>query len=166
MPEDLDELAAVIRKAGDAMFLADRTPGPAPRQLDDIRLPPELMGEVALKVYVCLRHRVDEVVLRHVEPMSHWVIEGARSPVLELSRCYFDGELLRLGRIYMASDRRFRPQPADPGLLQWSDRAIRAVRRAFPRDPGVHPSAYVSSRVRAWAAETGARPTAEGLRVP
>jgi hypothetical protein len=54
------------------------------------------------ELYFALVRPVDLslVITRYVSAQNHWVIDTMRSPVVEVTGCFFDDNVLRRGRLY------------------------------------------------------------------
>lgn len=85
-------------------------------------------------------------------------IDSLRSPVVEAGLCFFDGALLRAGRLYYETGFYGRDQKwkeKSDSFISWAASVFRVVRRAFPRDP--ERKSYVGDRARQWMTQTDHR---------
>lgn len=61
------------------------------------------MGEEVLTVYLSRPTDLQKIITREVPARDEWLVDLTQSPVVEFSRCYFDGQLLRRGRLYVVT---------------------------------------------------------------
>ena len=115
LPSDFTTVQAAIESAGPVKFLTDQTRDDRPREIDSLVINPDEMGRIALRVYAVRPADLHSVKTKWIEQQGHWIIDQFDSPVLEIDRCYYDGRLIRRGRIYFATDLRFRPALPDKG---------------------------------------------------
>jgi hypothetical protein len=71
-----------------------------------------------------------------VTTQGYWVVDVLRSPALELSSCFFDGKILRRGRIYYVDgfggeDGAWIEKPET--FRTWARRVRAAIRKALAR---------------------------------
>ncbi len=57
-------------------------------------------GEVWLYYFLVREAALNLVTLREVPAQGYWAIDSLRSPVIEFSRCFFDGTQIRSGRLF------------------------------------------------------------------
>lgn len=57
-------------------------------------------GKGRLKAILAQPDDVGQVVSKFIEKQRYWTVDTLRSPVVEISRCYFDGKQLRRGRLF------------------------------------------------------------------
>ena len=137
LPSDLPTIEDAIRKTGDVCFLSDRTPTAEPTGLETLALDLTDTGGFPLHAYVARREDLGNVTMRHVPAQGYWLIDSTRSPVIELDRCFFDGSVLKRGRMYFATDLRFLPELPDPDFVKWGDRVLNRLRKN-PDPPARH----------------------------
>ncbi len=58
------------------------------------------MGKTDLTLFMARPGDESSFVVRPFGETNLWTVDVLRSPVIELTRCYFDGEKLRRGRLY------------------------------------------------------------------
>lgn len=64
---------------------------------------------------------------------------------------FFDGNVLKRGRAYFASDLRFRPELASPDFMRWADRVLTRIKKLLTREPEIAPSwIYLSASALQW----------------
>jgi hypothetical protein len=156
LPTDLPAIEAAIRTTGDVCFVEDRTPRAKPAELGTLAIEPGDMGRRPLGAYIVRRSDLGAVKTRFVSTQGYWLIESADSPVIEFDRCFFDGNVLRRGRAYFASDLRFRPEPPRPDFVKWGDRVLARIKKVLTRAPELPPRIYVSADALQWIREQSA----------
>jgi hypothetical protein len=108
------------------------------------------MGKVNLRLAIARPESLGEIHLRRIPEQGYFLIELG-SPVIEFDRCYFDGTILRRGRIY------FRTGPGlEPAFVQWANKVLRSVRSELIKDSALGPH-YYGPAARDWLLRTGAQ---------
>lgn len=79
---------------------------------------------------------VNEIKIRHVEKQGYYLIDTLRSPILEMSKCYFDIETKSIGRarIYFQSgyyDDNNQWIDKDKDFIAWADDIIKEFSRNY-----------------------------------
>jgi hypothetical protein len=70
--------------------------------------------------------------------------------VIEFSRCFFDGQTLRRGRAYFATDLRFRPELPEASLAAWGDRVLSRIKTQLLRAPELPQGTYAGADALQW----------------
>ena len=95
------------------------------------------------------------VVTIHVPAQQYWIVDEQRSPVVEMDGGFFDGNILRRGRLYYvtsfygAGDERV-TKCAD--FVRWAEALFRAVKRLYRYDDL---NAYLGPGADAWGWQGG-----------
>lgn len=95
------------------------------------------MGDEALRVYLIRYEDVSRVRMRHVPEREAYIIDEVHSPVVEFSRCYFDGVRVRRGRLYTIGryyDHNSVSVAKPKEFLDWANALMATVRRILVRD--------------------------------
>lgn len=102
-------------------------------------------------LYYFLVRKLDlcKVVTNHVPTQGYWSIDVLRSPVVEFSSCYFDGCVLRRGRVYyvdgfFGDDAVWTGKPQNFRL--WAKSVLKATRQALKR----HGADYIGADALTW----------------
>ncbi|MCY1082159.1 hypothetical protein [Archangium lansingense] len=98
MPEDTRLLEQRLREECSVVFLDGESRGSTPVRLPGLEV--SEFGKTRLRVMLAQPEDLKSVILRHVPQQGYWAVESDRSPVIELDRCYYDGKILRAGRLY------------------------------------------------------------------
>jgi hypothetical protein len=97
-PNDQIELEARLRKVDELLILHSRSPGPEPHIVDTMNVTHD--GKQWLFLYLVRRDDLSAVRTQEVAAQGYWHVDELRSPVVEADRCYYDGKILRRGRLY------------------------------------------------------------------
>lgn len=130
-PADQSELEARLRKVAELIVLHGRSPKPEPRVLEGINFP-----EDHWTLYVVRPADLACVELREVPAQGYWSVDSFRSPVVEVDRCYYNGKILRRGRLYYMAgfydQERWVEKPAE--FEAWAKRLFAATRKTLTYD--------------------------------
>jgi hypothetical protein len=155
LPGDLIGIEQAIRQTGQVMFLPGTVPEPEIAPVSTIQFREHEMGAVGLRLYITLDELASGIRFRQVPEQGYFIVEPG-SPVIELDRCYFDGKVLRRGRLYFFTGPGFQHR-----FIHWGDSVLRAVRRVLTRNPALG-SAYFGAVAEAWIQRTHAAPRVGG----
>lgn len=93
-------------------------------------------GVEALTVHLVRDSDMNLLEVQKIENREGWFVDVTRSPVIELSRCFLDGRVLRRGRLYVVKEYFGHDGTRvikDAGFLSWSQAVLACVRRALIR---------------------------------
>ncbi|HYO60073.1 hypothetical protein [Archangium sp.] len=147
-PEDLRLLEQRLKEKCPVVFLDYRSQGPAPAQLPDLEVAE--FGKTRLSVLLVPPDSLGALIFRHVPQQGYWTVDLLRSPAVELSRCFYDGAILRRGRLYY--DRGFYDEAGHwvekPASFQdWAKKVFSVARKGLERD--AEQFAYVGTNAQA-----------------
>ena len=120
-PSDFDDLETSLLVAGDCAVLHSRSRGPFPQVVESSSS--EGDGRQWLFFYLARKSDLDAVVTKEIVTQGYWTIDSMISPVVEFSRCYFDGKILRQGRMYFTEsyyDKNDQHIPKSQGFRSWA----------------------------------------------
>jgi hypothetical protein len=158
--EDNALLQRLIESAGPVAFVKDRQATPDLIPVEDLRIASDLMGKVVLRVYAVQPAALSRLPLRWIPEQNHHIVDVA-SPAIEVDRCFFDGQIIRTGRIY-AYSAPWHPQDAAvwADFKTWSSRVMRRVVEGLNREGyrfGDRPFiSYFGPEAAAWMERVGA----------
>ncbi len=96
-------------------------------------------GQPWLFFYLVRPEELPDVVTRHVPAQNYWTIDVIRSPVIELNRSFFDGQILRRGRLYYTDSfydehdaLAYKSEP----FRAWAKSVVARVKRTLKRQGG------------------------------
>jgi hypothetical protein len=101
------------------------------------------MGAEKLLIYLVHEEDIEALVFRKKGDGPEWTIDSRRSPVVEFLRCFFDGKILRTGRLFYDSGY-FRPSGAweekSEGFRHRAARLFQAMKKrlTYDRQLGVY----------------------------
>ena len=134
------------------LILHSRSDKPKPRIVESTDFKEN--GKQWLFYYLIRPDDLSTLTLEEVPEQRCWSIDVLSAPVVELSRCYFDGKILRRGRLYYTQgfygeDDRWveKPEP----FRSWAKRLLAAAHRTLKFDHDV--SAYVGPEAEALRAK-------------
>lgn len=114
-PADFRAVENQIRRSGDVMFLPGTVDRPELEELATMAIGDSEMGQVMLRAYVTRSDFASSIRFHEVPEQGYCIITPG-SPVIEVDRCFFDGRVLRRGRLY------FLTAPAvDNSFRNWAD---------------------------------------------
>lgn len=131
LPEDLAGFELMLRTKGGISFVSDLFSSPSVQTITT------LQGSTQGKRYLALDIDLGSIVTRLVSKQNLWRIDDLRSPVIEFTRGYFDGNSLRRGRLY------FSPGFYDDSghwvekhndFVKWADGLLHWIRKNYKRD--------------------------------
>lgn len=132
--KDTEMVESAIRALEPVAVLHRRSTGPHPRVVDSLRYRED--GRDWLFFELARPSDVASLALRHVEGPEYWTVDIRTAPVLEFSRPFYDGTIIRRGRIYFVSsyfDGNGVPILKDEAFVKWGKRVIRRVRGVLSR---------------------------------
>lgn len=134
-PADIEQLQQRIGEIQPLCILHRRSPTAQPRVLDRLRF--EEDGGTLLFYGLVRACDLSQVVTRLVPAQGYWTVDVSRSPVVELTSCYFDGKILRRGRVYhvdgcYGDDAEWVRKPE--GFRTWAAAVLRETKKCLTRD--------------------------------
>ena len=143
-PDDLTEFEADLRSRSKIRLLSSKWSTAQARYLPTAELIlPERWDLDDLAVYICREEDAEYFVMQHRPVLGYWTVDIHASPVLKFSRSYFDGKVLKRGRIY------YIPEGKPLDFVRWADALIRRVRSSYVRE-----GFYVAPHAAKWRAES------------
>jgi hypothetical protein len=142
---------AWLRSQKGMLILAGCSQTPAPQLLFSTTV--GRIGEEDLTVFLVRNSDLSHVVSNLI-PNRGYLIDESRSPVVEFARCYFNGKLLRRGRLYYGTgywDDASQWKAAPMAFSRWADAIIKKIRSSYKSK---HSSFYVGPNAAKWAKES------------
>jgi hypothetical protein len=124
-PADTATVWLELRKTDSVQLLHSRSPTAQPRLLGTSDLLDNI--EPWLFYFLVKSDDVNSVVMRHVPAQGYWTVDVVQSPVVELIKCFFDGQIIRRGRLYY-TDKYYAP---DGQLTRKSDLFVKWAKSLF-----------------------------------
>lgn len=150
---DTISLEERIRGLGPLAILHSLSPGPEPRVLDGVNF--EENGRPWLFLFLVRPEDLPAVKTREVPAQGHWTIDDLRSPVVELNRCFFDGKILRRGRVYYLDGfyvgQEWQDKP--DSFRKWAKAVLATTKKGLKK----HESEYIGPGAAAWLASAGGK---------
>ena len=146
-PSDTRAVEAALRETGELVILHSRSPTGRPREIEHLDFVEN--GKRWLFTLLVLREHLGQVRMHHVPEQGYWVIDELTPPVVEFSCSFYDGRIIRTGRIYYA-DGYYGPGDEwiekPEAFRTWAAKALRRVKKTLTKC-GV---AYVGAEAGAW----------------
>lgn len=153
-PVDTLTLEAKLRALGPMVVLHSDSATASPRVVDSLEFSEG--GRPWLQLYLARAGDVDSIKMKHVPVRSLWYVDVLDSPVVEFSRCFFNGKVLREGRIYWV-DGFYGKDDAwalkNEGFRAWAKR-VRSTSKKFLKP---HGASLVGPDTASWLASSGGR---------
>lgn len=149
LPSDTSLFEESLKKSLDISFFEYESPSSRPRPVASLGIPS--MGESWLIIYLTLPNQAKNIVCEKVPSQGYWTIDSLRSPVVEFSRCYFNGKVLREGRLFYDSgyyddSGTWVEKPKD--FLEWADKLFRITKKVLKKIP--NKQEYAGQDALAW----------------
>jgi hypothetical protein len=154
LPQDIEEIENVVRRIEPALVLHNRSPGIKPRVVDTLNLSEN--GERWLRYYFVRAADISNVVTERVPAQGYWTVDVIRSPVIEVTSCFFDGEILRRGRVYSVDgfyEENGVWKKKDEQFIAWSSRVMRKIKKCLTRQG----TEYIGNAAKEWMAQEGGK---------
>jgi hypothetical protein len=147
LPSETGAIEAGLKTIAPMVILHHRSPHARPNVASSFSAgavnPPTLYYFLLLEADLAL------VRMLEVPAQGYWVVDSLRSPVIELSVCYFNGALIRRGRVYYNTtwydDNDMKVVKSD-AFQHWSKRIFARLRKALTRKG----SFYFGPQALAW----------------
>lgn len=153
-PEDFRELEQRLRKIHPMAVIHSRSPSAVPRVVSSFEV--EDGDALWLFFFLVREDDIDAVRLTEVPTQHYWSVDESRSPVIQFMRCFFDGKVLRRGRLYYNdgywnADKVWTSKP-EP-FRKWARSVLAATRRMLQPMDGE----YIGREARAWQESSGGK---------
>jgi hypothetical protein len=153
-PSDIDSILAKVAMLGKFAVLPSRSPTNTPVILGGMNY--ECHGEPWLYFYLVRLEDIDSVTLEYVRAQDYWTVDVFSSPVIEFNKCFFNGEILRRGRVYYKSayyddDSNLVGRPHE--FLLWAKAVFKTMKKNMRRINDVE---YIGEAASSWL-ESGDR---------
>src|SRR4051812_43648761 len=98
LPVDTLALEERLRRLGEWRGLHNRSETSEPRILTTLDFEEE--GKPWLFLHLARAVDLENIITKYVPEQRYWTLNVQASPVIEFNRCFFDGKILRRGRMY------------------------------------------------------------------
>jgi hypothetical protein len=151
---DTKQIEAVVRSVRPMLVLHSRSPQPEPKLLDS--LSHDEQGQTWLFYRLVLPEDLGAVVMEHVPAQGYWTVDVLKSPVIQFNRCYFDGTILRRGRLYYVDgfyDINQRWEVKSESFRKWAKAVFAKTKKALKK----HETDYIGTGAASWLASSGGK---------
>lgn len=134
-PNDTDRLMAQLSLCSPFLILHSRSQLPTPKVVPSVNV---REGDQDWLYFLLIRESdLEGVKLKEVSAQHYWSIDVLRSPVIEFNRCFFDGRILRRGRIWYETgfyglNREWICKSAD--FITWAEKLLKTTRKCLTKD--------------------------------
>ena len=151
---DVARLEEIVRAIEPVVVLHSRSPTAEPRIVPSVNF--EEQGRRWLFYFLVREADLGRAVTEPVPAQGYWSVDVLRSPVVQFTNCYFDGLVLRRGRIYYVdgyygADGTWVEKPETFRL--WAATLRKATRKALSRRDGD----YIGREAALWLEREGGR---------
>ncbi|QRK09167.1 hypothetical protein JQX13_03130 [Archangium violaceum] len=155
-PADLQILEQRLKAHCPVVYLDYRSEQPVPRLLSTLAVAE--FGKTWLPMLLVPPESLEALSFENVMQQGYWTVDLLRSPAIELSRCFYDGKILRVGRLFY--DRGFYDETGNwvekPAAFQaWAKKVFSVARKGLQRDVAL--DAYVGENAQAERQRAGLR---------
>ena len=146
-PKDTRTVESALRETGDFVILHSRSQSATPREVKHLDFAEN--GKPWLFFLLVLREQLAQVRTHLVPEQGYWTTEVLNSPIIEFNRSFFDGRIIRPGRIYYV-DGFYGPDDAwvekPEAFRSWAAKTLRAVKKTLTK----RGAAYVGAEAGEW----------------
>src|SRR5947209_17601713 len=151
LPEDLAEFELMLRDHGGVLFISDNSPTAQVQFLETLQIPD--LGRTNLKLHLARAADLERIITVPIPARQIWTISEDRSWVVELFRCFYDGTVVRRGRLYYVPayyDSEDQLVKKGQDFCEWADRLLRWIRNHYKRGSR---DGYVGPYALKWISE-------------
>lgn len=149
-PKDKADLEQRLRERTDFIILLWESPTSSPRVVDSLNFSEE--GEPGYHKSLARPEDLDKIVTRHVPEQGYWTLQENDSPVVEFSGCFFDGKILRAGRVYYV-DKFWTPdrgwEEKSEAFRKWARMVHTTIKKSLKRRDSKYVE-YIGADAQAW----------------
>lgn len=151
---DYAEVETAIRRIGEVSILSRLGHSTeAMATLATLSLPSTDLRSADLTVYLVRPSDIKYVRIVRVAAQNTYAISPASPRIVEFTRSYFNGTVLREGRLYVdltGADKEGKH------FLEWATQILDQVRKVLHQEKVLDYPVYIGSSARQWIAESGA----------
>jgi hypothetical protein len=149
-PKDKADLEQRLREKTDFIILLSESPTSSPRVVDSLNFSePE---EPHYGKYLARPEDLNAIVTHYVTTQGYWTVEDTPSPVVEFRGCFFDGKILRRGRVYYV-DGFYGPDGAwvnkREAFRKWAKMVHTTIKKSLKRRASRYVE-YIGEDAQAW----------------
>lgn len=139
LPEDIFEMGESIGQLGPIVILHSRSKTKEPRAVSTLNF--EEDGKRWLFYCIVRQSDLPDVKTVYVPEQNYWSIDILDSPVVEFNSCYFDGKILRRGRVYYVDgryDENGQWEYKSEDFRSWASTLLKVSRKCLKRYEGIY----------------------------
>jgi hypothetical protein len=154
-PKDKADLEQRLREKTDFIILLWKSPSASPRVVDSLNFSEH--EEPHYGKYLARPEDLDAIVTRHVPEQGYWTLQYLDSPVVQFRGCFFDGKILREGRVYYV-DYFLGPDgewvTKSEGFRKWAKMVHTTIKKSLKRRKSRYVE-YIGEDAQAWVDSGG-----------
>lgn len=152
LPEDQLEFEQWLKARGDVCFIKQPLKTSELEIISTLVVPE--MGKTWLDVYLARHTDLEDILVTYVSDQKYWLVDNNQSPVIEFGRCYYDGNILGRGRLYIQTG--FygdEEQEKEKQFINWADKILKWIRTHYNRDSKT--GYYIGPHAKKWILHKG-----------
>lgn len=152
MQTDIVLLEDKLRNIEPLVVIRNRSNTSIPEKLDSLNFVED--GRQWLSFYILRLDDFEYVHMKYVAAQGYWVVDELRSPVIEFDGCFFNGDVLRRGRIYF--NEKYYGENGEliekPELFRgWANKILVKTRRSLMK----YGMSYIGEDAKNWSDSSG-----------
>lgn len=153
-PDDLNDFNKMMRLDKELKMINNISQSKKPEVRESLTVTE--YNKERLTIYLVQSKYINDVKMKFIAKQNYWLVDELCSAVIEFSRCYFDGVIMRRGRLYYQAgyydeNDNWKDKPEDFKL--WADKKLSWIKKNYQKEKGVE--FYVGSHAKEWKASGG-----------
>jgi hypothetical protein len=134
LPEEMREVEQRLQSRLRIQVVSERAESSTPKLIGMVSYE---LSDQPRRCYLVSPDLVNSIVMRYVPAQGYWTIDVLKSPVIELDKSFFDGRILKPGRMYCESQ--FLDDSGElvvkPEIfLKWSKSVMNSLRKSLVKN--------------------------------
>ena len=154
-PKDIMDIERRLQGRDPLAIILDRSNTSEPRVVSSLDF--QENGRPWLFLFLVRPEDLPKVVMNYVPAQGYWTVETLYSPVIELTRSFFDGQILRQGRVYYV-DGFYGPDRAwiekREAFRSWAKSVLALIKKTLKRRED---GWYIGPDALAWLESSGGK---------
>jgi len=127
---DSKRLIAGLQEIEGFLIVHSRSKNDQPTIVDSVTINQD--GRFWLYYFLVRNDDLDSIIMREVPAQGYWVVDSLRSPVIEFTQSFSDGQRIRAGRLWYESGyfgEQGEPLQKSQKFLAWADKVFKFCRQ-------------------------------------
>ncbi len=154
LPEDTIIVQEQLMNLASMKILQARSPTHNPAAVPSLDYRED--GKQLLSLFLAREQDLAEIVMHYVDVQNYWTIDALRSPVIEFTGCFYDGKILRRGRVYYVEGYHEQGRGWIEKSTQfdlWAKMILDTMKKTLKR----HVSDYIGPKAQSWVETSGGK---------